>query len=361
MTKRQHSLMLADNTTSPVKGLLPINAMTDFLPPAALRNPHIQSILASSKLRKLLKRGQYRAMLAASQTVVLDCGEGVQLLGDYSAQPGRSKGLAILIHGWEGSSNSSYLLSLAGQLYRAGFAVFRLNLRDHGDSHHLNRELFHSTRLDEVLNAVAAIQRNYPHHRNFLAGFSLGGNFAMRVAANAERAGIQLDQTVAICPVLDPVKTMHALEQGWWVYEKYFIRKWRRSLSKKMALFPELAAGKQMLAGKTLRAMNQHFVPHHTPYRELESYLSSYTLLGGTLNSLTSPARIITAQDDPMILAEDLPRLPDNQFLSIETPRYGGHCGFIANYTLDSWIDQRVLEVFTQARQKTLQPSAQTA
>ena len=34
-----------------------------------------------------------------------------------------------------------------------GFDVFRLNLRDHGTSHHLNPELFHSNRISEVVGA----------------------------------------------------------------------------------------------------------------------------------------------------------------------------------------------------------------
>ncbi|MBD2858192.1 alpha/beta fold hydrolase [Spongiibacter sp. KMU-158] len=321
-----------------------------FIPPPALQNPHAQSILASTKLRKIFKRRHYQAMQNASKSVVIDCGDGVQLLGEHSAQPTRSKGLVILIHGWEGSSQSTYLLTLGGTLYNAGYEIFRLNLRDHGDSHHLNRELFHSVRIDEVLNAIAQIQATYPHDWNFLAGFSLGGNFALRIAAAGEQDKIKLDYSIGICPVVDPVKTMHALEQGWWVYEKYFIRKWKRSLGKKLALYPETAAGKAMLEEKSLRGMNQHFVPHHTPFEDTEDYLNGYALKGDALANLSRRAHIISAKDDPMILAEDFSSLPENPQLEIELTEYGGHCGFVANYRLDSWIDQRVLELISLAR-----------
>ena len=40
-----------------------------------------------------------------------------------------------------------------------GFDVVRLNLRDHGETHHLNRDLFHSCRLPEVVGAVRALQQ----------------------------------------------------------------------------------------------------------------------------------------------------------------------------------------------------------
>ena len=57
--------------------------------------------------------------------------------------------LAVLLHGWEGSAASLYILSLAQRLFDHGYEVLRLNLRDHGDTYHLNRELFHSCRLPE--------------------------------------------------------------------------------------------------------------------------------------------------------------------------------------------------------------------
>ena len=67
-----------------------------------------------------------------------------------------------------------------------GFEVVRLNLRDHGATHHLNRELFHSCRLPEVVGAVRALALRFPGMPLVLAGFSLGGNFMLRVAAHRE-------------------------------------------------------------------------------------------------------------------------------------------------------------------------------
>jgi uncharacterized protein len=125
-----------------------------FAPPLPLRNPHLQTILASTRPRRLLAESRACHLLAASREIILDCGQGVRLLCTSAASHGDSRGLAILIHGWEGSSNSSYMLSAATRLYDAGFTICRLNLRDHGDSHRLNRELFNSTRLTEVIGAM---------------------------------------------------------------------------------------------------------------------------------------------------------------------------------------------------------------
>lgn len=325
-------------------------SMSEFLPPGALRNPHVQSILASTRLRRLRLLPATKNLLQASKSVVLDCGDGHQLLGEYSPQATRSRGLVTLIHGWEGSSRSTYLLSAGSALYRAGYDVFRLNLRDHGPSHHLNHELFNSARLDEVVGAMRAIQDNYGHDWQFLAGFSLGGNFALRVAARAGDAGLRLQQTVAVCPVVDPANTMGALEQGWWLYEKYFVRKWKRSLKRKLDFYPDLGYRQHLLELNGLRAMNEYFVPHHTPFPDVETYFHNYSLLNGALETLATPAHIIATQDDPIILAEDMARLPAHDWLSLEIKPFGGHCGFVSNYRLDSWLDQRLIEVINLRR-----------
>ena len=94
----------------------------------------------------------------------------------------------MLLHGWEGSADSTYLLSLAQSLFAAGFEVVRLNLRDHGATHHLNRELFHSCRLPEVVGAVRALARKFPGHADGARRVFAGRQFhAARGGAHARR------------------------------------------------------------------------------------------------------------------------------------------------------------------------------
>jgi monoamine oxidase len=57
---------------------------------------------------------------------------------------------------------------------------------------------------------------------------------------------------------------------------------------------------------------------------------------------------IIAAEDDPICGAEDLPNLAKHPNLTVETTAHGGHCGYVSNFRLDSWIDQRLLDLFNQ-------------
>src|SRR5579863_1192655 len=212
-------------------------AAADFRPPAWLRNRHLQSMLASTSARRgpIVRRAA--PLVAAQREMLLECGDGVRLQC-FRSSPRRGHGMpVVLLHGWEGSAESLYVLSLGQQLFEQGFDVLRLNLRDHGATHHLNRELFHSCLLPEVVGAMRALQATLGRPLR-LVGFSLGGNFMLRVGAEADAAGLDLARIIAVSPVLDPSDTLRALESGFVGYPLYFVRKWWRSLLKKEAAWP---------------------------------------------------------------------------------------------------------------------------
>ncbi|WP_028584086.1 YheT family hydrolase [Desulfogranum mediterraneum] len=316
-----------------------------FLPPPGLRSPHLQTTLASLFPRKLASRARTRRLRAESREHILDCGQGVRLSGAFSPAQQPAKGLVTLLHGWEGSMDSAYLLSAAGVLYQHGYSIFRLNLRDHGHSHHLNRELFNSNRLTEVVRAVAEIQGRFPHERTFLVGFSLGGNFALRIGLEAPAAGIHLNGIATVSPLINPQTTTDQLEAAHPLYHHYFVRKWKRSLHKKHGYFPELGLDQQLLRLNSLSRMHDHFVPRHTDHATTREYLASYRLSPARLQALTIPSHLIGSKDDPITLYQDLAPIQPASQLQVEVVDYGGHCGFLQDYRLTSWADNRLKEI----------------
>jgi predicted alpha/beta-fold hydrolase len=149
--------------------------------------------------------------------------------------------------------------------------------------------------------------------------------------------------------VLDPAATQHNLETGWWVYHHYFRRKWSRSLRRKLEHFPALGYGRELLRLRTLGAMNDYFVPRFTEYADTRAYLNGYALTGEVLARLAVPSHLITSRDDPVILSGDLEHLCPSPQLQIELTEFGGHCGFIENWRLHSWIDRRIVELLGTA------------
>jgi uncharacterized protein len=315
-------------------------------PPWLLRPAGVQTMLASAGLRAW---GDNPMVLAAQETI-LTTREGVRLLGYHSRQPRpHNNGLVILLHGWEGSSESTYIRTTGRYLFSRGFDVLRLNFRDHGPSHHLNTGLFYAVLLDEVVDAVSQIcAAQYPAP-TFLAGFSLGGNFALRIARQCAAQPIAgLSQVVGISPVLDPDKATDRIDNSPLIL-KYFLKKWRRSLSIKQTLYPEQYDFSGLLTIDNIREMTERLLARYSPYDGAQAYFKKYTLLNGYLRNIPIPTTIITAADDPIIPVEDFYGLHTSETTRLIIQPYGGHNGFLESWRLNGWYERVMADMFTTA------------
>lgn len=324
-----------------------------FLPAFGLRNTHAQSLINSSGYRRQIVSRRARGLLSAEQEWVVDGGDGVRLLGHYSPQTGDSKGLAILFHGWEGSSRSNYVVGVGGRLYEQGFDVFRLNFRDHGDTHHLNLGIFHSCLLEEVVHALGDIQQRTGAGNWSLAGYSLGGNFALRVGMKAPVAGLSIAQVVAVCPVVSPSNVLTAMEDGPSIYENYFIRKWAKSLKRKQSLFPDAYEYKEWHELEGLRARTGYFATRYYEFETLDDYFEGYSVAGEKLAALQIPTTILASEDDPVVPVADFSDLPTNENIELLVTRFGGHCAFLKNWKMESWADDLIVERVLQSTRRS--------
>jgi hypothetical protein len=300
-----------------------------------LRNPHLQTILSSLQIRALGEK----QLDSEAREIIVDAGDGVRLLGYYNRQePGSSRGLILLLHGWEGGADSTYMLTTGGFFRRKGYDIFRLNLRDHGDSHHLNEGLFNSSLIEETHRAVQNIADTQGNLPFFIVGFSLGGNFAMRMALRHARHPIRnLRHVFAVSPVLDPRKATDAMDRGFFLYRSYFLKKWKASLRKKQTLFPHLYDFNDLMECKTLMEITERILPKYSSYPTPQEYFQTYTLTGRRFSELSVPLFLLTAADDPIIPVGDFHELEGNQHLHIHVERHGGHCGFLQDYRLRAW------------------------
>lgn len=320
-----------------------------FNPPPGLRSPHMQSLLASSQIRGLLAERRARELAAAEQEWIMDGGDGIRLLGLYSPQPENRRGVAVLLHGWEGSVRSNYMLLTGARLYAAGYDVFRLNFRDHGDTHYLNKGIFHSCRLDEVIRALGDMQGRTQSENWQIAGFSLGGNFALRVALRGPKRGLSIGNAVAICPVIDPSRAIAAMENGPRLYERYYNRKWTRSLLKKREHFPDDYDYDGWLVLRGMREKTRFLATRYYGFSTVEDYFDGYSIAGDRLAALQVPASILAAADDPVIPVSDFEGLPRRPGLEITVTSLGGHCGYLRGWSLESWAEEYILHRFNAA------------
>jgi len=309
----------------------------EFRPHFLLRSPHLQTVLASR-----LRRGQAAAADLTSSTVTIPCRGGVRLQALVTPAPAPAP-LVVLIHGWLGSGEAAYLRRALLALHRAGFTVARLLLRDHGSTAHLNEELFNAARLDEVVDACNWLADHYGAAGSGLIGYSLGGNFVLRLAAHAQVSD-RFRAALAVCPVLDPAASVVALDRGWTVYRQYFVRRWRRAFEEKQRAFPDRYAFTDVHRLTLVSTLTDYFVARHTPYADAREYYSHYTLRREFFRTLTMPVRILATEDDPVLPAEHARALLGGRRARSEAELvtllpHGGHCGFIEDLRLGSPLE----------------------
>jgi Predicted hydrolase of the alpha/beta-hydrolase fold len=340
---------MSDAGGPPIRRRLDLPA---FAPSGLLRNPHIQTIGATLAPRRRLWARRGCQLDAHSRPVILDCGDGVRLRGIHSTQPQAraGRGLAVLLHGWEGCHDSVYLRSLACALFADGHQVFRLDLRDHGDTFALNREPFHSARMGELYGALRAIQRLDAARPLRIAGFSLGGSFALRLALWGPEHGVTPALTLAVSPVLNPASTLAAIDTGPAVYRRYFLRRWRRSLAHKAAAWPGAFDFSDIDRLDRLTDITRRFAERYTEYADLNRYLAAYTLTPAMLMEAPSPIAVLTAQDDPVIPFADFADLrAAGAVQRFDAPAHGGHCGFLENARFECWTERLAPALFADA------------
>ncbi len=336
--------------------------MTDdcFVPEPWARHRHLQSMFASMRIRAI----GGNPMLRAAREFIVDAGGGVRLLGFHSPQPGGdARGLAVLLHGWEGSAESTYILTTGRFLYRSGYDVFRLNLRDHGNSHHLNVDLFHGARIEETFQAVRRIAGLGGSRPFFIVGFSLGGNFGLRISRlQVSRPIPNLRHVISISPALDPYKSTLFIDNGFPLYRNYFLNKWKKSLRKKESLFPDKYKFGPFLHAKTCMELTEALMPYFPEYPTYRDYFRQYTLLGDSLCELGVPTTIIASADDPVVPVEDLTGLKTGPNLRLSLQRYGGHCGFLGNpFPFGCWYEKKIAGIMNSADLNPGKPSAPCA
>ena len=322
-----------------------LTEIQEFSPPWFLQGAMTQTLLNSGKFRN---KGNHDFELNCSEKII-DAGDGVRLQGFLSEQKeGGSRGLVILFHGWEGSEKSAYMVSTGRFFYDQGYHVFRLNMRDHGDSHRLNSGFFLGTMIDEAYSAVKEIIRRFSKGTDsYLAGFSMGANFCIRVAKRAsDEAYGGLKHVFAVNPPVDPYDSTRRVDEKGFI-RRYFLKKWKSSLERKQSLFPDMYDFSRVLSMNRCIPMTESLLDQYTSYRSLEDYFGRYTLKEGYLENIRIPFSLLTSRDDPIIPYTDIASAKMARDVNFLLQKKGGHCGYIMNFRFESWYLPYMLRAFT--------------
>src|SRR5262249_34497544 len=189
-----------------------------FHPHRLLRGGHVQTIDIFLLPRKI--------HLPDAEERLIDVAPGIKVRCWCHWQADRSAALTlIVVHGLEGSTDSQYMLGIAGYGLATGMNVIRMNQRNCGGMDHFAPTLYNSSLSADV----AAVARHVVHNdgiRAFvLIGFSMGGNLVLKLGGEwAEEHPLELKAIAAVCPAMDLAASADALhEPANRIYEWYFL------------------------------------------------------------------------------------------------------------------------------------------
>jgi predicted alpha/beta-fold hydrolase len=255
----------------------------------------------------------------------------------------------ILLHGLEGSSEAHYMRGIAAKAWTRGFNVVRLNQRNCGGTEHLSRGLYHSGLTADPLFVLRQLIELDRLPRLAFAGYSLGGNLALKLAGElGSDVPRELKAVCAVSPVLELDACVRAIERRQnFAYQWNFVRNLRSRLRRKAAAFPgdwDLAPLKSVW---TIRAFDEKYTAPHHGFKGASDYYYRASAMR-VIDRIRLPALIITAEDDPFVPPEPFrdPKVAANPHITLKITAHGGHCGFVAESNGDDgyWAERQIVE-----------------
>ncbi|HHG86743.1 MAG TPA: alpha/beta fold hydrolase [Bacteroidetes bacterium] len=318
-----------------------INAL-EYRPPWLLRNHHLSTIYPA--LFRKVKEVNY-------QRERIDTPDGDFLDLDFSKVG--SNTLLIAVHGLEGNADAPYIRGLVRQTNVRGWDALAINLR--GCSGEPNKVFasYHSGQSSDLSLIIEHIlDRHSDYTHLFLAGFSLGGNICLKFAG--EKAGdipAKLRGLVAVSVPTNLMASAHHLARlSNWAYMRHFLITLKRKALEKKDRFPDAPFSKADIrrARNFVDYDNMYTAPSHG-FRDAEDYWTQ-SASAQFIPAIQLPTLIINALNDPFLPEVCYPyaEVASNAHVTLETPKYGGHVGFVSDLRMQRpfWQEKKILDFF---------------
>lgn len=279
-------------------------------------------------------RARALAALPDAEPCYFDTAGDARVLAHANWQPARDRAPALLLlHGLEGSSLAHYMRGIAAKAFVAGFSVLRLNQRNCGGTEALSRGLYHSGLTQDPLFVLRHLIDDIGVPSVVVAGYSLGGNLALKLAGDLGRdAPPQLAAVCAVSPTMDLALCVDALERRSNVlYQLNFMRNLRSRLRRKALLFPDLYDASRLRGVWTVRGFDDAYTAPLNGFGTAARYYEEASSVR-VVDRIAVPALILTAANDPFVPPEQFlrPEVSGNALVRVVITPDGGHCAFVA-------------------------------
>jgi len=255
------------------------------------------------------------------------------------------KPLLIVSHGLEGSSRRHYVTGLIRAMPEVNALAW--NYRSCSGDPNRNLRFYHSGATDDldfvIQQAVARGVKDI-----YLAGFSLGGNLSLKwLGENAKKASQFVRKAVAFSVPLHLSSSSQQLTRREnRLYTHRFLQTLLEKVTEKSARYPMDITPSMLTSIRSLYDFDNVITGPLHGFKDAEDYYERNSSLY-FLADIQVPTLIVNAKNDPFLSQECLPEQIDLDFVQIELPDSGGHCGFYPrNYRGQTWAEQRAAAWF---------------
>ncbi|MGD9217314.1 MAG: alpha/beta fold hydrolase [Desulfobacteraceae bacterium] len=316
---------------------MPIVSPSSYRPPFYLRNGHLQTICPA-----LFRR--FDVNLYRRERIETDDGDFLDL--DWS-NVGSSM-LGIISHGLEGNSHRPYVVGMASMLNQKGWDALAWNYRS--CSGQINRRLrfYHNGSIDDLGTVVQYALGNKHYEKIVLIGFSLGGNLTLVYLGSH---GSELPPQVVCAAVFSVPCDLAAsadvlARMRCKPYMRNFLSSLHQKIREKMKVMPEQIHDRGFHRIKNFKEYDDRYTAPLHGFKSAEDYWEKCSSIA-YIPKVRIPTLIVNALDDPFLADKCYPvkAASESPYVYLETPRSGGHVGFIQfNGDKSYWSENRAME-----------------
>jgi len=241
--------------------------------------------------------------------------------------------LLVILHGLEGSAESSYARMLMEAALDLGWRSCVLHFRDCGDYRNRLPRRYHAGETNDLRYFLETLHESPEAAENagpiVAVGYSLGGNVLLKYLGESED-DTPLRAATAVCVPLNLHKCAEALEQGFSkVYQRYLLKRMKQSMKRKFDRHTAAFDWDKAMSARTFAEFDDWVTAPLHGFDGMQDYYDRCSS-ADFLATIERPTLVINALDDPFMTPDVIPpedNLSDH--ITLEVSATGGHVGFI--------------------------------
>jgi predicted alpha/beta-fold hydrolase len=253
----------------------------------------------------------------------------------------------IVLHGLEGSAESSYARMLLQAAADRGWRAAVLHFRDCGDYRNRLPRRYHAGETNDIRFFLERLRTEGHQGPMMAAGYSLGGNVLLKYLGE-NGLSTPLHAAAAVSVPLNLHTSAKALTKGFSkIYQKHLLKRMKNAVSRKFDQYTAAFDWKRAMSARTFAEFDDAVTAPLHGFSGKDEYYDRCSSIG-FLKEIQRPTLIINSLDDPFMTPDIIPageQLSD--CITLEVSEHGGHVGFISGGTPwrpEYYLPQRITD-----------------